>query len=130
MVKFVDTNILIRFVTDDVPDLAEQARALVKNARKNELVVTDAVLAEMCQVLQFNPEFRMERPLIGRALKGLFAISVFDFSELARKAVEIYIAHTKLDFVDCLLAAQAELYGGEIITFDKKLQKVLTTSKG
>jgi predicted nucleic acid-binding protein len=133
MVKFVDTNVLLRFVTNDVPDLASQAQAMVNAAASAELVITDAVLAEVCQVLEFNQEYRLDRQLVGKALTALLALPAFEVSRLAREAATYYIKYPKLDFVDCLLAAQAGLHSSEIITFDKRLQKTIAnaaTSKG
>lgn len=40
------------------------------------------------------------------------------------RAVEIF-AETKLDFVDCILAAYHELENVQVFTFDKKLNNVL-----
>ena len=38
------------------------------------------------------------------------------------RAVEIF-AETKLDFVDCILAAYHDVEGANVFTFDKKLKK-------
>lgn len=128
--KLIDTNILIRFVTNDPPEQARTVQTLVQQAGRGELAVTDAVLAEMCQVLEFNAAYRLNRQVIAQALRGLLQANAFSFSPLAEQAIKYYALHAKLDCVDCLLLAQAKLSGNEVVSFDRRLLKVLATLTG
>ena len=38
-----------------------------------------------------------------------------------------YFAQFNLDYVDCILLARNKLYGREVVTFDKELEKKLAT---
>lgn len=50
MSAFLDTSVLVRYLTDDVPDLAAQAERIIEHA--SELHVTPVVLAETAHVLR------------------------------------------------------------------------------
>jgi len=52
--KFIDTNIFIRYLTNDVPDKADRCERIFKKAVKREenLFTTDMVIAEIVWVLE------------------------------------------------------------------------------
>ena len=50
MSAFLDTSVLVRYLTDDIPDLAAQAERIIEHA--DELYVTPVVLAETAHVLR------------------------------------------------------------------------------
>ncbi|MBE9570823.1 MAG: PIN domain-containing protein [Proteobacteria bacterium] len=52
--RFVDTNIFIRFLTDDVPEKADACEKIFKKAIEKEetLITTDLVIAEIIWVLE------------------------------------------------------------------------------
>ena len=52
MIRFVDTNILVRIMTNDVPHLVQEAFSVINQAGNNELVVTDEVVDELLFVLE------------------------------------------------------------------------------
>ena len=51
---FIDTNIFIRFLTDDVPEKADSCEKLFKQAveKKETLFTTEMVIAEIIWVLE------------------------------------------------------------------------------
>ena len=78
------------------------------------------VLMETSHVLRTF--YEVDRQKIAEQL-----LIVLDWVEMERKnimirAVEIF-AETKLDFVDCILAAYHDVEGANVFTFDKKLKK-------
>lgn len=83
----------------------------------------------MCQVLGYNAIYALDRTTVSRAVTALLQLSVFAVSALAKYAAEYCAQNPKLDFVGCLLLAQAKRYQDEIISFDKDLLKPLATSK-
>lgn len=121
----VDTNVLVRFVTRDVPDLAERASGWIVEAGRGELVVEEAVLEELTFVLAFHDSFRLPRRVIYRALKQLADLPSLRMSAAANQAIEVYGLHPKLDFVDCLIAVKGGMKHKNVLTFDKDLQKIL-----
>jgi predicted nucleic-acid-binding protein len=52
--RFLDTNIFIRFLTDDVPEKADACEEIFKKAveKKEPLFTTDLVIAEIVWVLE------------------------------------------------------------------------------
>ncbi len=99
----LDTNILIRFFTNDALDQATYARQIFALAKPGELVITDAVLSEFCFVLQFNKLYLFERPFINDAWKCLSNNTPLVSRRQLEKAISYFQANPKLDFVDCPL---------------------------
>ena len=52
--RFLDTNIFIRFLTDDVPEKADACEEIFKKAveKREDLFTTDLVIAEIVWVLE------------------------------------------------------------------------------
>ena len=70
--KFIDTNIFIRFLTNDIPEKAEACDHLFRDAaEKNErLFTTEMVIAEIIWVLESYyelPKKEVQEMEIGRA---------------------------------------------------------------
>jgi predicted nucleic acid-binding protein len=123
--RYVDTNILIRLVMNDVPAQVIQIQAVIQRAAAGELVILDAILEETCTVLQFNAAYRLPRTVVYQALEQLFANKAFALSETARHALVAFGQHPKLDLADCLLLAAANGRKNRAFTFDKDLLKTL-----
>jgi predicted nucleic-acid-binding protein len=124
-VTLVDTNVLIYLITDSLPAHGQHILSIIEQSPAGKLYVRDAVLAEVCTVLEFNQSFTLPRPLIHRALIQLLINQpAFTVSETAIDALELYHKHAKLDFVDCLLIAEAK-GAHDVLSFDKQLLKIL-----
>ena len=127
MRALLDTNVLIRHLTGDPPGQARRATALLR--AKNELVLTDLILAEMVYVLESFYERR--RPQIAemtRALLALPSIAVGDH-DLILRAVELYEME-RLDFAEAYLAALAELSDvTQVASFDRQIDRVKTIKR-
>jgi predicted nucleic acid-binding protein len=124
---FLDTNVLIRHLTGDPPDMAERATAALSSAE--QLLLTDLVLAECVYVLEsFYEVERTQVAELMRAAIALPSIEVIDVSLLLR-ALEVYEID-RLDFAEAYLVASAELTGvGAILSFDRSIDRVQTTSR-
>lgn len=126
MNRYVDTNILVRIMTNDVPHLAEQAFDEIQRARSGELLVTDEVLDELFTLLERNALYKLPRQSIVKLAEGIIKTPQFELSAASLDAFDLYAKHPKLDFVDCLLAAKAGKKRARVLTFDKELQAILT----
>lgn len=124
--KYLDANIIIRIVTNDSPDLAEEAILILSEAKKNSLFLHDVIISEICFVLEFH-DYKMSRKDICSALLNIVGLSSISVSEFAKEALELYGSDTKLDYADCFLCIQSK--NGDVITFDKHLKKVIDASK-
>ena len=124
MTAFVDTNVLVRHLTGNPPELAMRATRYLAGA--DELLLPDLILAEVAYVLEsFYETPRAQVATTLRAVLAFPAIRVLD-ADLLQRAVEVYEVH-RLDFADAYLVASAERTGiGVIATFEQAIDRVDT----
>jgi predicted nucleic-acid-binding protein len=124
---FVDTNILVRYLTGDPPGQAAAATPFILTAEA--LLLTDLIVAELVYVLESVYETRREEVArVLRAVLGYPAIGVAD-EDLLRRAVEIY-EFDRLDFAEAYLVACAERSGiGVVASFDQSIDRVRTVHR-
>src|SRR5215210_2679917 len=127
LTAFLDTNVLIRHLTGDPPDMAARATALLGSGER--LLLADLVLAECVYVLESFYELDRERvATLVRAAIGHPTIETVDPPSLLR-ALEVYETE-RLDFAEAYLVAQAEATGvGEIVSFDRAVDRVTTVTR-
>lgn len=121
-VAFVDTNLFLRYITDDVPEQADAVERLFRRAAAGELrLVTGAMtIAEIVWVLESF--YELPRRAIRNAVKGIIGtpgITVEDH-ELLLQAI-VWYEEKNVDFIDAYSAAwMAEQEIGMAYTFDVK----------
>ena len=127
MTAFVDTNVLLRHLTGDPPELADRATRYL--AAAEELLLPDLILAEVAYVLEsFCEAPRAQVATTLRAVLAFPAIRVLD-ADLLQRAVEVYEVH-RLDFADAYLVASAERTGiGVIASFERTIDRVSTVHR-
>jgi predicted nucleic acid-binding protein len=127
MSAFVDTNILVRHLTGDPPDMAALATAYLGSA--SELLLTDLVVAETIYVLESF--YKTPRPQVAEAMRSLIAfgsIITVDPALLLR-AVEIYETD-RLDFAEAYSVASAETSGvNRVASFDISIDRIKTIER-
>ena len=79
MIRYIDTNILVRLMTNDVPALAQQAINQVKKSRPGELIIIDAVLVELFFVIEENKQYKFTRDKTAIIFEGLLSIPLVKF---------------------------------------------------
>ena len=119
---YLDSNIIIRIITGDTPELAEELLATIEQSKKNEFYISATVLVEVCFVLEFH-DYAMLRADIYKAINTLISAPQLNISEDAAYALNIYKKFPKLDFTDCYLLALAKQNNAKVLTLDKDLQK-------
>jgi predicted nucleic acid-binding protein len=124
---FIDTNVLIRHLTGDPPEMAARASAYLRDER--ELLLTDLVAAETVYVLEsFYETPREEVAQAVRSLVAFDSIVCVDPALLLR-AVEVYETD-RVDFAEAYLVACAESTGvGKIASFDRSIDRVDTIER-
>lgn len=129
MNAFIDTNIIIRHLTGDPPDMAGRATRFLAAAGTHELRLADLVLAEVVYVLEsFYKVPRAQVAEYARAIVAFPAIRVDDPAMLLR-TIEVYETD-RLDFADAYLVAAAERSGvGIVASFDKAIDRVDTIQR-
>lgn len=127
MTAFVDTNVLIRHLTGDPPDLA--ARATAHLAAADELLLPDLIVAETVYVLESFYEVPADE--VARLVRSVIAyppIRTLDPALLLR-SLEVYETH-RIDFAEAYLVASAEATGiPDIISFDRSIDRVTTARR-
>lgn len=127
MSAFVDTNILVRHLTGDPPELASRATNFLRS--ETELLLTDLIAAETVYVLE---SFYETPPAQGaEALRSLIAFRsvVCVDPALLLRALEVYEGD-RLDFAEAYLVACAESTGvTTIASFDRSIDRVDTIER-
>jgi predicted nucleic-acid-binding protein len=129
----IDTNIIVRVISRDPPDLAERALrylALVRDGQRTAFI-PEAVLLEVVQVLSLKNLYMISRPEIQQSLEVVLNLRGIRMSgkALYRRALQLY-ASTTLDFADTLNIAYLELEGREtIVSFDRGYDRVPTARR-
>ena len=112
---FLDTSIVVRYLTGDPPDLAEQAARIVDRGR--DLKVTDVVLAETAYVL--TSVYRVPREVVVDHLITLLQkknISPFALDKgLALQALLLCRPSGRTSFADAMVWAAARSAGSEVV---------------
>lgn len=127
MSAFVDTNILVRHLTGDPPELAARATAYL--GAESDLLLTDLVAAETAYVLDSFYEAPRER--VAEALRSLIAFDsiVCVDPALLLRAVEVYETE-RIDVAEAYLVACAESTGvRRVASFDQSIDRVDTVER-
>lgn len=118
LMEYIDTNILIRFLTEDVPDQAKASSQLLVRVEKKELVLSapDNVIADTVFVLSSPRQYRKSRAEIRALLFPLLSLEGFkiDHRKELLRALEIYAAYP-IDFSDAFLKATMEAEGATVL---------------
>jgi predicted nucleic acid-binding protein len=127
LTAFVDTNVLIRHLTGDPPEMAARATAVL--AGGDTLLLADLVVAECVYVLESF--YEVERTRVAELLRAAIAFSSIETIDphLLLRALEIYEVD-RLDFAEAYLVASAETTGvGTIVSFDRSIDRVGTVER-
>ena len=123
----LDTNCLLRWLLDDIPEQAAQISSLFDSGE--EFTVADVALIEVVFVLEKLKKISREN--IEKAIMAIIENdSIVCNSELFTEVLPMYIKYPKLSFVDCYLEAMARKTGASpLLTFDQKLASQLPGAK-
>ena len=127
MSAFVDTNVLVRHLTGDPPDMAARATAYL--ATERELLLTDLVVAETVYVLESF--YETPRDQVAQAVRSLvaFASILCVDRALLLRAVEVYETD-RIDFAEAYLVACAESTGvSKVASFDRSIDRINTIER-
>lgn len=125
---FVDTDVIIRLVTNDDPKKQAEAAALFEAVEAGKLVVTspDTVIADAVYVLSSPRLYHKSRSDVAAMLSGLLRLPGFKVENRASvlRALDLY-ASTKLDFGDALIVASMEQGGSRILySYDTDFDRI------
>ena len=127
MSVFVDTNVVVRHLTGEPPDLADRATRYL--ATERDLLLTDLVVAETVYVLESF--YEAPRSQVAEAVRSLLAFDsiVCVDPALLLRAIEVFEVD-RLDFAESYLVACAESTGvGRVASFDQAIDRVDTVER-
>ena len=127
MTAFIDTNILIRHLTGDPPDLAARATAFLRDAE--ELLLADVIVAETVYVLESFYEVPADE--VARLVRSIIAFDPIEVMSkpLLLRSLEVYETH-RIDYAEAYLVASAEASQvGKIASFDRAIDRIPTVTR-
>jgi predicted nucleic acid-binding protein len=124
---YVDTNVFIRFLTNDHSDHSPRAYSLFKQLETGTQTATTAemVIAEVVHILSSRKLYNLPRQEVQGKLLDLLSLKGLKLTNkpVLRQALALY-AQTNLDFVDAYLAAYAQRTHVPVISFDRDFDKI------
>ncbi|MEY3197453.1 MAG: hypothetical protein RLZZ59_824 [Pseudomonadota bacterium] len=127
MKKYIaDTNFILRYLLADEPTSYKKAKAIFEEAREGEcrIEVEQSVFTEVIFVL--SSFYQVPKTEIVRILKSLLSYKgiVMD-SDIYFGALDIYLENN-IHIVDSILTSKTLSSGNKLLTFDKKLQNIVS----
>ena len=118
----IDTNLLVRYLTDDEPQKAEAVDVLLNGAGKGEIkiLIPSVVIAELVWVLESF--YKMTADDITELVEAILNTPGVDTQDrsIIKAALKLYRSK-KIDLVDAWIIEFARARGAKrIYTFDKK----------
>jgi predicted nucleic-acid-binding protein len=121
----LDTNVLVRFLTQDDPDQGRMASDLIGGlTEQNPGFVVREVLVELVWVLERS--YRYERSEIARVLEGFLLASELEIEEGDSVGAVLQLYETKgFGFSDLMIRQAARRSGAATLkTFDRKAARL------
>lgn len=120
---WIDTNVIIRFITADHPEMTMETADLMQKAETGQITLKVAaiIVAECCWVLQ-SAHYNFSSHDIATVLISFINADGIETEEkeTVLKALEQYSRHS-VDFIDAYLAEHARSVGpGYVTTFNSK----------
>ena len=119
-IEHIDTNIIVRLIARDNPKQVKRAEKLL--SKPKIYVFEDAAMMEVVFVLA-GPIYHLTREQIASGIKSVMLIpNLFCNKSIIEGALDVYVSHPKLSFVDCYLAVVTDTTReAPLWTFDRKL---------
>jgi predicted nucleic acid-binding protein len=120
----LDTNVLIRYLTQDNPALAARSLALLEQveAGSRSVMLLEGVLVETVQVLSSKRTYNVSREVIRTRLRYIIDLTHIDLPNKRTylDALDMYVDFPRLSFVDALCAVFAQRSADStVISFDR-----------
>lgn len=127
--RFLDTNVFLRYLTRDDEVKAEAARELFLRLRSGEerATTSESVVAEIVYVLASRAHYGLGREDIRARVRPLLGLTglVLPQRALLLRAVDLYASYAFLDIEDALSLAHLERLGlDEITSYDSHFDRI------
>jgi len=132
-VRFVDTNVFVRYLSGEETNLTQIARDVFDptNGNGSFFTTNDAVIAEVIYMLTSPRLYRLNRNDVVNRLQAVLQLPTrrLDSLPIISEALFIWHHHSKLSFVDAFCIADAFGHDHEPVTFDTALAKIANTTR-
>lgn len=119
--RIIDANIILRYLLKDNLTLHKKA---VKIIEGYDLFLPNEIVAEIVYVLE--KVYHIPKTEICNVLSLLFERNNFEFVDKGIILTSLkYYLEFNLDFADALLISYSKVQNADVLTFDKKLKKII-----
>lgn len=124
--RTIDANVILRYLTNDVPEQATRAGELLIKVEAGSVKVflPDIILADIIWILEGY--YKLPRERISELVTTILSLQGLEFSNksVALDALDLYV-NKKIDWSDAFTASQMLNRGiTEIYSFDKHFNRV------
>ena len=124
--RTIDANVILRFLTNDLPDQANQAASLLKKVenKQEQVFLPDIILADIIWILEGY--YKQSREQVRDWIIAILSLPGLEFpsKKVAFNALDIYVEN-RIDWSDAFTAGQMIAQGiTEIISFDKHFDSI------
>jgi predicted nucleic acid-binding protein len=131
-VIFVDANVFLRHLVQPATpqDRVNRRRATALFQRveqgREQITTSEATIAEVVFILSARTHYNSPRSTVVTGLRPLISPNGCKLPENAvcLRALELWVAYSRLSFPDALAAAYSEQLGHELATFDERLSRI------
>ncbi|MCZ7604179.1 MAG: PIN domain-containing protein [Melioribacteraceae bacterium] len=119
--RIIDANIILRYLLKDNLSLHKKAVEIIKGY---DLFLPNEIVAEIVYVLE--KVYHIPKSEICNVLSLLFERNNFSFVDKDIILISLqYYLEFNLDFADALLISYSKVKKADVLTFDKKLNKII-----
>ena len=121
----LDTNVLARVVVDDSEASAQCAVARKALASATAIIIPQVVQIELCWLLE--SAFGLRHAEIVNVLRALQSNPRIELEQRTTfdATLEQFASDTAWEFADCMIATVAAKHDSKLLTFDKKLARLI-----
>lgn len=124
--RFLDTNILLRYFTGDNLEMAESARRLLAIIQRGEEKVVTSPLVVFETVFTLQRTYGVSRERIGSMVGAIISLPGIRFAEkrLCLEALDVFVQH-RISFADAYTVVHMKARGiTEIYSWDSDFDKI------
>lgn len=126
----LDTNAFLRYALNDIPSQADKVTEVFVQLKKGEVEVTIPIVVFLEATYVLVKVYGYGRAVVKQQCEAFFAIPSLTIPDryVIREAYATWVQHLGVSFSDAVLLHIAKLSGKELLTFDKKLQRLAQKS--
>lgn len=122
----IDTNCILRYFLNDNIEQADKVQRYFTDAKKEKIFIAVPFFVFFECVFMLMKLYKMEKSDVVAKLTILAELSYLDVEKrsIVLKALSLF-SKTNISFVDSILLTEAIQTGKQLLTFDKKLKKLV-----